>query len=193
MKRTSFKARDSKTTGLRTPALKTLDLNRIAISGKLAQTISMLIFLCMFAGCVFKFEVPSAKTKLEKQVLGYKPVVSKKDLLNIVTRSDFPNDSTKDQLRQLRENLKEQIIRSLKQGVFGEAYNGELAVLSEDKRRVSLSASELVTMQELAADENFSRKKLGEISGSPASDYAYRAVDGAWYESSDQTWQQNNR
>ena len=76
---------------------------------------SIFIILFLTIGCVFKFEVPAGKTKLEQQILGYKPLISTKSLRKIVTRSKPKKTAYKvEQINKLRDLLRPQILSELK-------------------------------------------------------------------------------
>lgn len=141
------------------------------------------------AGCVFKIEVPSAKTKLEKQVLGYKPQVDKKKLAEIVTRGIYPSDSSAEQLRELRLRLKNQIIDNLKLGLIGESNDGRLVIMDRSKWQKDLSGLEVSIVNDLIQDENQARSHLSRLESQIYRAYQYRSVDGAWYES-EKEWEQ---
>ena len=146
-----------------------------------------LVFL-ICSSCVFKFDVPSSKTKLEKQVLGYKPLIPKDRLLKIVTRTAEVDALTLQQHKILRDKMKASLVTGLLRGFLGEAQDGAIVVLSKNKWEVSLSIEEEVALGNLIEDENFSRKKLSELENRKLQDYSYKDIYGIWYEESPNEW-----
>ena len=150
------------------------------------------IIILITTSCVFKFDVPSAKTKLEKQVLGYKPKVPKEMLMKIVTRSDSVSSLSRDQLIVLRERLRGQITTALQRGSIGESNSGRLILNDENRRGFKMSAIDLAGLDYLIREENSVRTRLAEIDASEATEYSYEGVEGAWYEDEDGNWEINN-
>ena len=148
------------------------------------------IFLLLSA-CVFKVEVPSAKSKLERQVLGYQPMISKESMLNAVTRASGVKSNNKENLIALRERLERQVIVSLKRGVVGESATGKLVLMSRDKWTTKFSASSLSYIKDLMIDENDARMQLSKLENRSMNEYGYRSESGAWVESSSGGWKLN--
>lgn len=156
----------------------------------LLHSISATVVAMMLSGCVFKFEVPSAKTKLERQVLGYKPAVPKKKLLGVVTRSEWSEDLTREQLTKFRNTVRDEIVSAIENGLAGESSSGKLKILDLDKHAVSAPATQLARLREIVTDENFARSRLAAIEGYDTSFYAYDGVSGGWYKADEGVWEQ---
>ena len=117
------------------------------------QLIILYIFI-MLPGCVFKIEVASPKSKLERQVLGYKPLVPKDQLRKIIKRSSENKSLSLEQCQTIRKRLKSQILISLKKGSIGEAKSGHLVILDSKLSGYNASAVELTKINDLILDEN---------------------------------------
>lgn len=149
-----------------------------------------LFILCMailIQGCVFKIEVASPKSKLERQVLGYKPLVPKDQLRKIIKRSSETKRLSLEQCQSIRKRLKSQILISLKKGSIGEAKSGHLVILDSDLSGYTTNAVELTKINDLIRDENTIRDRLAKIDNSKASRYAYSYEEDIWVET-DKGW-----
>jgi hypothetical protein len=154
--------------------------------------IVMIFLMVMISSCVFKFEVPSGKTKLERQILGYKPLVSKEQLKKLVKRSKAPaSDVTLEHLESLRDILKPQIILAMKKGTIGESKSGQLVVLSEEKWDIASDPLTKSRIHNLISDENSARGFLVKKKDLPLKSFSYYGVENSWYQRENGEWVKN--